>query len=195
VEPPGTDVPGPGPAPVEPPTVGPLRLVAAAAAAAIAVAATGHVAVLAALLAVVAARPAASAAIALAAGATIARWGAGSLAAVAGAQAVLGPAGLVGPPRAAASSWLAAAAVLLTTPGPLDARPTGAALVCAAATGVTAATLVVGPSPVADPVVRALGLLGGLLLAVAVTLLPWRRVVVGAALVAGALAAALAVTA
>lgn len=44
------------------------------------------------------------------------RWGSSSLDAWAGAQAVLGPAGVVGPARAAAACWLAGAAVVLATP-------------------------------------------------------------------------------
>src|SRR5438128_1803905 len=48
--------------------------------------------------------------------ATLLRWGSPSLTAVAGSQAVLGPGGLVGPVVAAASAWLAAAALVLVAP-------------------------------------------------------------------------------
>lgn len=44
------------------------------------------------------------------------RWGSTSLDALAGAQAVLGPAGIVGPATAASASWLAAIAILLSVP-------------------------------------------------------------------------------
>ena len=44
------------------------------------------------------------------------RWGSTSLDALAGAQAVLGPAGFVGPTAAAAGSWLAAVANVLSPP-------------------------------------------------------------------------------
>lgn len=158
-------------------------------------AATGHVAVLAALLAILAAHPAATAALALAGGATILRWGTGSLGAIVGAQAVLGPAGVVGPGMAAAGSWLAAAAVLLSTPGPVTIRPLGAAMLGAVATGTTAATLVMGPSPVDRPAVRIAGLLGGILAAILVTFVPWRRIVALLAVAAGVAAAVLTIAA
>jgi uncharacterized protein (TIGR03382 family) len=69
-----------------------------------------------------------------------ARWGSGSLDAMAGAQAVLGPAVSVGPP-AAAAVWCAAAAVVLAGPRQLLAH---------AAFGVFAGFLVAGPSPAGD---------------------------------------------
>ncbi len=69
--------------------------------------------VLAALLGAAAWRPLPAVAVAAALVATSWRWGSTSLEAVAGAQAVLGPAGLVGPSTAAASSWLAALALVL----------------------------------------------------------------------------------
>lgn len=53
------------------------------------------------------------------------RWGSTSLEAWAGAQAVLGPAGVVGPGRAAAASWLAAGALLLASPHRLGRSSTG----------------------------------------------------------------------
>lgn len=93
------------------------------------------------------------------------RWGSTSLDALAGAQAVLGPAGLVGPARAAAVSWLAAVAVVLCSPAsrapmhdaskepPVPAavlarrRPrNGLARLSALAVGATAADIVAGPS-------------------------------------------------
>ena len=196
MEPPGPDVPGPvASEPDEPAPVGPVRLTAATTAAAIALAGAGHVGVLAALLAVAAARPTTSAALALAAGATVVRWGSGSLAALGGAQAVLGPAGLVGPTAAAASSWLAAAAVLLCTPGPLRLKPTSGIVVGAIATGATAATLAVGPSAADEPVLRVAGVLVAVLVALATTFVPWRRAMSAAAFAAGLAAAVTAVVA
>lgn len=66
------------------------------------------------------------------------RWGTGSLDAVAGAQAVLGPGLLVGPVVAAASTWLAAGALLLATPGTgaRDLVSVGPALGVGAAVGL-----------------------------------------------------------
>src|SRR5207247_2419053 len=61
-----------------------------------------------------------------------------SLTAVAGSQAVLGPGGLVGPVVAAASAWLAAAALVLVAP-----RSPGPAI----ALGLLAADLVAGAAP------------------------------------------------
>lgn len=88
------------------------------------------------------------------------RWGSTSLEALAGDQAVLGAAGLVGPGRAAASAWLAALAVVLASPatrwrrlrsvagrGRAGERPlldVGVA-VSAAASGAVSAAIVAGP--------------------------------------------------
>lgn len=92
------------------------------------------------------------------------RWGSTSLDALAGAQAVLGPAGLVGPGRAAAASWLVAAALVLSSPagrrrvaGTLNAAGSPGIAVArfpldivtglaAVAIGATAADVVAGPS-------------------------------------------------
>ena len=67
------------------------------------------------------------------------RWGSTSLGALAGAQSVLGPAGLTGPATVAASSWLAAGAVVLACRPPvlLGVLPFGA----------LAAAVVAGPGP------------------------------------------------
>ena len=70
------------------------------------------------------------------------RWGSSSVEAIAGAQAVLGPAGLVGSPGEVASSWMGAAALLAVIPGRRPTQPSQAAL--AAAFGVSAAALVTG---------------------------------------------------
>ena len=71
---------------------------------------------LAALLGLAAWRPVAAAAVAAALAATAWRWSSSSLEDIAGAQAVLGPAGWVGPALGAAGSGLAALAVLLAAP-------------------------------------------------------------------------------
>lgn len=92
-----------------------LRL-AAAGAAALVVGSTGDAFLLAVLLGVVAGDVVAGAAAAGVALALLARWGSSSLAAVAGAQAVLGPAVLLGPPVSAASVWLATLALVVVAP-------------------------------------------------------------------------------
>ena len=71
---------------------------------------------LAALLALAAWRPLPAVAIVTALVATAWRWSSTALEDIAGAQAVLGPAGVVDPPAAAAAAWLGAVAVLLATP-------------------------------------------------------------------------------
>lgn len=151
------------------PVTATIRLAAGAAALVLAVLSRGDVLVLAALLALLAWRPLAVAALvpALVAGGW--RWGSTSLEAISGAQAVLGPAGTVGPTAAAVSAWLAAVAVVLVTPD-LRARgddgwwgrapgarprwvpsfasvPRAAQLLGAAAVGATAAVLAAGPAP------------------------------------------------
>ena len=69
-----------------------------------------------------------------------ARWGTTSLDAISGAQAVLGPAGVVGPPLAAASAWCGAAALVLAVPGRWAAPAFGLAAGLGVA-GPSAATL------------------------------------------------------
>lgn len=126
-----------------------VRTSAAGAAVVLAVLSRGDVLVLAALLVVVAWRPAAVAVVpALVASAW--RWGSTSLDALAGAQAVLGPAALVGPTSAAVASVSAALAILVGVPGrPLgeaspNRRPRGRLMV-AVATGAAVAAVVAGP--------------------------------------------------
>jgi hypothetical protein len=80
------------------------------------------------------------------------RWGTTSLEALAGAQAVLGPAGGVGPAGAAAGSWLAALALLL-------ALGRGSEPMRFAAVGATVAAVLAGPAPGGElPVRFAVGL-------------------------------------
>jgi hypothetical protein len=75
------------------------------------------------------------------------RWGSTSLNALAGAQAVLGPAGWVGPRTAVASTWLAGAAVVL-------AMSRGTDVIRVLAVGAVAAALVAGPGPGGDLWIR-----------------------------------------
>ena len=97
-----------------------LRLGAAAAGLVMAALSRGDSLVVAAVLALAAWRPIPVLALAPALVASSWRWGSTSLEALSGAQAVLGPAGWVGPRTAAAASWLAAAAVLLAATRALD---------------------------------------------------------------------------
>lgn len=138
---------------------------------------------LAAALAVLAAHRLATGAIALAAAAVAVRWGTTSLAAVGGAQAVLGPAVLTGPPAAAASSLLAALTLVLVSP---------AANLRAVAVGVAAAQLAAGPAGAGGIAIRAVATACFVILCLlARHLPPWRlRVAVGAGAAAFLLAAA-----
>lgn len=103
-------------------TGGPLRTAVSVAAVVLAVLSRGDVVVLAALLVLAAWHLPAVGAVVPALLASGWRWGSTSLDALAGAQAVLGPAGWTGPAAAVASSWLAALALVLALPGRL-ARP------------------------------------------------------------------------
>jgi hypothetical protein len=113
----------------------------------LAVSSRGDTVVLGLLLLALGPRPAALVAVGGALVASAWRWGDSSLEALAGAQAVLGPAGGVGPAPAAAGSWLAAAALLLAVarrPEPWSA----------AAVGAAAAAVVAGPAPGGELPVR-----------------------------------------
>ena len=90
-----------------------LRLALAAAAVLLAVLSRGDAVVLALVLAVAVWRPLPAAALVAALAASSWRWGSTSMEALAGDQAVLGPAGWVGPGAAAAGSWLAAVALVV----------------------------------------------------------------------------------
>jgi hypothetical protein len=140
----------------------------------LAVLSRGDVLVLAPLLAITAWRPQALAALLPALLASGWRWGSTSLEAVAGAQAVLGPAGFVGSFPDAASAWLAAIAIVLVAPEvrpaqadaarssrsaaepqarrawsspPATRAARAAQLLVAAAAGTAAAAVVAGPAP------------------------------------------------
>ena len=190
--------------------LGPLRLSAAGAATVLALSSTGHVGVLAVVLAVVVAQPLAVGAVLLAGLAVFERWGTPSLEAVAGAQAVLGPGGVVGPAAAAASTWFAAAALVLASPravgrndgdrddavNPVDDRsrrrlPRPAALVVALATGSAAALVVAGPALAVDLPVRLGATAAAVVVAAVVASQRWQLVSAGLALVAAVVAAVL----
>lgn len=163
----------------------PLRTAAAVAALVLAVLSRGDVVVLAALLACAAWHPPALGAVVPALLASAWRWGSTSLDALAGAQAVLGPAGWTGTAAAAASSWLAAVALVLAVPGRLRPPPIevggmggphGALdapnLVLAGATGAAAAVVVAGPAVGGAVWVRVLATVVATALALVVT--AWR---------------------
>jgi hypothetical protein len=118
------------------------------------------------------------------------RWGTTSLSALAGLQAVVGPAGLRGSAIATASSWVAAAA-LLTASATMSRR------LPALAAGLTAALVVAGPSvPTAsDALVRGGAAIAGAGLAALVAGRVPRRAGIPAALGLGAAAAVLSVLA
>ena len=196
MEPPGTDLPARAGSLA---ALGPLRLSAAAAAAVLALSSTGHIVVLVAAVAVAVARPMAVGAVALAAFATVERWGTTSLDAVAGAQSVLGPGGLVGPTAAAASAWCAAAAFVLASSwvdgdgeDPARGRVRPAAVVLALATGPAAAVVVAGPHFAADLPVRLGATVAAVVVAAVAGSCRWHHLTTGLALGAGVIAAALA---
>jgi hypothetical protein len=97
-------------------SVAAVRAAALAGALVLAVLSRGDVVVLATLLVVAARGPLRAVAVVAALKATAWRWSSASLEHIAAAQSVLGPAGFVDPPSAAASGWLAAAAIILATP-------------------------------------------------------------------------------
>lgn len=187
----------------------PLRTAASVAALVLAVLSRGDVVVLAALLALAAWHLPAVGAVVPALLASAWRWGSTSLDALAGAQAVLGPAGWTGPAAAAASAWVAAVAVVLAAP---RRRGWGVAtevevrgfhllladvpgVAAAVATGATAAVVVAGPAPGGAVWVRVLATVvaTGLALVVAAWRTPRRGAVIdGIAIVAGLGALALA---
>jgi hypothetical protein len=129
---------------------------------------------------VVARTRASALAIPLAATAVLVRWGSPSLSAVAGGQAVLGPALVVGSTAAALSAVAAAVAIVLSARDRLTAP----------AFGIAAATVAAGPAFPHDLAVRVAGLVVGVALAVAATRLP--RPVTTVAVGAGAVALLLA---
>lgn len=163
-----------------------LSLAASAAVAAMALVATGDVLLAAVLVAMAAADVAAGPAAVLAGLAVLVRWGTASLGGVGADQAVLGIAGAVGPPLAAASAWCAAAALVA-----VPRRTWVAGVAC----GVLAALVVAGPTDTAGWWVRVVATAAAVALALAVDRVVPRRGAVALSLVAGAAALALAVLA
>jgi hypothetical protein len=146
---------------------------------------SGEAIVLAVLLGAVAGDVFAFGAVLLAALSVVARWGTGSLAALAGGQAVVGPAGLFGTAAAVGSAWYAGVAIVLASPGGWLSLPFG----------VSAGLLVAGPA-VASPAtagVRAVGAAVGVAAAVLAPRLVPTRLAVRVAFALAALAVALAV--
>lgn len=134
VEPPGPHVHGGSATPSL--TTRELRLAAGVGAAMLVLTGRGDAFLLALLLGVTASDALAGVTAGTAATVLLARWGSSSLAAVAGAQSVLGLGFLVGPPMSAAATVLAALALLAAAPLGLFATVFGAA----------AGVVVAGPS-------------------------------------------------
>jgi hypothetical protein len=145
-----------------------LRAAALTAAVVLALLSRGDVIVLAVLLAVGAWRPLPAAAVVSALAAAAWRWSSTALEDIAGAQAVLGPAGVVDPPTSATAAWLGAVAIVLATPNLVEAwlfeRAHAGALSTSPprwlprwlewlpplAAGASAAVVVAGPAPGGD---------------------------------------------
>ena len=153
-----------------------LAVAAAVAAAVLAATSTGSLVVVALLVWAATLDHRSGIAVLLASLATSVRFATAALDDLAGIQSVLGIAGEVGPTVAAASAWLAAAAVLLATRAPAapggerDLRRFAPAL----ATGTLAAALVAGPGP-DQLALRVATSLAGVGLAVGITALQRRR--------------------
>ena len=151
-----------------------LRTAALAAALLLAVLSRGDVIVLGVLLAVGAWRPVPAIAVLTALGAAAWRWSSTALEDIAGAQAVLGPAGVVDPGSAAVAAWLGALAVLLAAPDlrtdrgdHRDAAPGDRAVARVVewlpllAHAATAAVIVAGPSVGGDVWIRVVAVAAG----------------------------------
>ncbi len=132
----------------------------------------GDVVLLAVLLGFGAARRTSALACAAALSAALVRWGSPGLGAIAGAQAVVGPAGWTGSNVAVASSWLAASALLLAAV-PLDDERLAVRALSVAPFAVAAADVVVGPAPGGALALRAAATVLACGLAFALT--RWRR--------------------
>lgn len=153
-----------------------LAVAAAVAGAVLAATSTGSLVVVALLVWAATLDRRSGVAVLVASLATSVRFTTGTLDDLAGIQSVLGIAGEVGPPAAAASAWLGAAAVLLATRAPAapggdrDLRRFAPAL----ATGTLAAALVAGPGP-DQLALRVATSLAGVAVAVSITVLQRRR--------------------
>lgn len=208
VEPPRPHVPARAGLTIAPSSL--LRAAVSAAALALALLSRGDAVVLAVLLGAAAWHLPSAGAVLAALVASSWRWGSTSLEALAGDQAVLGAAGLVGPGRAAASAWVAALAVVLASPATrwrrlrIEALRGGAAAerplldvgvaTSAAASGAVSAAIVAGPSLGGDWWLRALATVVAAAAALAVGRLrhEHRRAIDVAALLAGLVAVVLA---
>lgn len=168
---------------------------AAAGAGALALSSTGSMVVAALLFGVSTRSRWSTLAAVLATAAVSVRFSTAVLDEIAGIQSVLGIAGRVGPPVAAASAWTAAAAVLLAVRAPSNlSRP--ARLLPAVAGGALAAAIVAGPGPGGGLGVRVGATVVAVALAVLVAATDGRprlvRIREVSAVVAGALAVGLA---
>lgn len=115
-------------------------------------------------MAVAATRAGAAAAV-LAVSAAFVRWGDGSLSALGGDQAVLGPALVVGDGWSAASAVLAGLAVALLAPRSVP---------LAVALGVVAGAIVAGPTIPHDVGIRLAGAFAGVVVALVARWVPFR---------------------
>jgi hypothetical protein len=177
VEPPRALLPGRGTAPQRS-----LTLAAVAAALALLLSSSGDALLVAVILGLAAGEVAVAGTAVFVALAALARWGTTSLSALAGIQAVVGPAGMHGSALAIASSWLGATALLVAAAGLRRRWP-------AVVLGLFAGLLVAGPSAVqsGDALVRVVGAIAGAgLAAAAATWVPTRRTAGAAALLAAA---------
>ena len=170
----------------------PARLAAAGAALALGLASSGDALLLAVLVGLAAADGVVFGVGTVVVLSTLVRWGTTSLPALAGAQAVLGPAVVTGSELAATSVALAAAALLLV--GALADRPR---VVTAAPAGVWAGLVVAGPAATSssDLVLRLGGAAGGIVVALLAARWVPRRLALPAAGVAAVASAVLAVVA
>jgi hypothetical protein len=116
--------------------------------------------------------------------AALLRWGSPALGAIAGAQAVLGPAGWTGSSTAVASAWLGALALVLAAVS-LDKTSSFVTVASVAPFAVAAADVVVGPAPGGALALRAFASVGAL---TAATLLARWRPMPALAVISGALA-------
>jgi hypothetical protein len=134
----------------------------------------GDIVVLAVLLAVASASHQRALAVGMACTAALVRWGSSSLGAIAGAQAVLGPAGWTGDAAAVTASWLTAVALVCCVPvWPAEATRGRvrhvSVLVASAPFAIAAADLTVGPAPGGAVVARLIASLVAVAIAAAVT--------------------------
>ena len=177
-----------GPKDIANPTVGAAVLVAAFT---LAVTSRGDVVVLAVLLGLGVRRRSSGLAAAASLAAAMVRWGSPSLRAIAGAQAVLGPAGWTGSTAAVASAWLAAIA-LVGAARPVARTTLRLTAAAAAPFAVAAADVVAGPSAGGALGLRIAASAAALVLAVIAARFRWAPVCACAFALAALVAAGLA---